>query len=293
MKVLMTGGTGFLGRAVMGELSRAGHEIFAVVRPGGQAPLPDSCRIELDLVAPLDVSNLPLHVDAVLHLAQSRRYKDFPDGALDMLGVNVAATAQLLEYALRTKAGVFLLASTGSVYAASAESLPEAAPTAATTYYAASKIAAEALAQPYADRLAVCILRFFSLYGPGQSTMLVANLIERIRAGRTVRLPLAGDGPRFSPTFVEDAAAAVQAATEEGWEGTYNLAAPQPVSLRELAEAIGQALGTTPRYERAGDQASTQIIPDLTRFAERYDLRRFRSLADGLRLTIGGRDSVA
>lgn len=289
----MTGGSGFLGRAVIGALSNAGQEIFAVVRPGRQAPPPDSCLIELDLVAPFEVGNLPLHVDAVLHLAQSRHYKDFPDGAPDMFGVNVAATARLLEYALRAKASIFLLASTGSVYAASAEPLPEAAPTATTIYYAASKIAAEALARPYADRLAVCILRFFSLYGPGQSAMLVANLIERIRAGETVSLPMAGDGPRFSPTFVEDAAAAVQAATEEGWEGTYNLAAPQTVSLRELADAIGQALGTTPRYQRAGGQASTQIIADLTRLAERYDMGRFRSLADGLRLTIGGRDSAA
>ena len=82
--------------------------------------------------------------------------------------------------------------------------------------------------------------------------------------------------------FVDDVAAVFEAALDGEWNGVFNVAAPHPVSLRQLAEEIGRIIGVEPRFTPSGAATAPRIVPELARLAEHYDLSQFRPLAVGL-----------
>src|SRR5690606_20042566 len=133
-------------------------ELTALAR----APVPGVTTIRADLSQPGFAADLPDGLDAVVHLAQAREYRDFPACAPGVVAVNVAATAALLDHAARTGAGQVLLASTATVYAPRPQPLDEDAPVRVRGIYAASKRSAELLATPYAALLPVRALRIFT-----------------------------------------------------------------------------------------------------------------------------------
>jgi nucleoside-diphosphate-sugar epimerase len=206
VKVLLTGASGFIGSQVA---RRLGDEVVPF-------------RGDLREPFAFDES-----FDCVVHLAQSRRYRD-PGGADDVRAVNVEATERLLELA-----PLFVLASSGSVYAPRAEPIHEEDELGATGAYAESKQAAEELVRARGG----AILRFFTVYGPGQSGMLVANLVDRVLAGEPVEV----DDLTINPIYVEDAARAVVSAI--GKSVTANVAGDEAVSLAELAARIQSLAG--------------------------------------------------
>jgi nucleoside-diphosphate-sugar epimerase len=284
VKVLLTGATGFIGARVARRLTAA-HQVYCVVRRDDAPVPPQSTPIVVDPAARLSRGNLrealPERIDAVVHLAQSRHYREFPAHAEAIFAVNTAATAALLEYAADAGAARFVLASTGTVYEPYGGRLAEDAPVAPVSFYSATKLAAEALLQGWRSRLGCCALRLFFPYGPGQTGRLVPQLVERIRSKTAVTLD-GGDGLVLAPTFVDDIALVFEAALEGEWNGIFNVAAPHPVSLRRLAEEIGRVIGVEPRFTPSGAAQAPRIVPELARLSERYDLSRFRPLAVGL-----------
>ena len=285
MKILLTGVSGFIGARVARRLATA-HELYCAVRRTDLALPPGARPVVIDFAAGFDRDALPGRIDAVLHLAQSRHYRDFPAEARAIFAVNTAATAALLEYAASAGATRFVLASTGTVYEPYEGRLAEAEPVTPTSFYSATKLAAEALLQGWATRFGTCALRLFFPYGPGQTDRLVPGLVERMRAGRAVTLDGDGDGMVLVPTFVEDIAAVFEAALDGGWHGVINVAAPSPVSLRQLAGEIGRIIGVQPDFARSGGATAPRIVPELARLTERFDLARFRPLAAGLAETL-------
>jgi nucleoside-diphosphate-sugar epimerase len=281
MRILVTGATGFIGRALVERL--AGQEVVALVRPGSRIAGVET--VEADLAQPIDADRLPKRVDAVVHLAQSSKARSFPESAPETFTINVAATAALLDWALRAGATRFCLASTGSVYEPYAGPLEEDAALAPTSFYAASKAAAELLLRPYQGRLAASALRLFFPYGPGQSGRLFSELATRIREGRPVHLPPGGDGLVLAPTYVGDVADAIGAAVEEGWTGPLNVAAPGSITLRTLAEAIGRVLETRVHFATDPHAGAAHIVPNLARLATLRDPTAFVPLETGLRRT--------
>jgi len=150
MAVLVTGGGGFLGTALLPRLVARG-EVIALRRPGTQPSQVDGVRwVVQDLAAPLS-ADLPERIDAVIHLAQSRRYREFPDGAIDVYEVNAGATVRLLEYCSRAGAASFTYASSGAVYAPGPEPVNEAdapQPAGANLVFAFCRSAARPILRP-------------------------------------------------------------------------------------------------------------------------------------------------
>jgi UDP-glucose 4-epimerase len=263
MTVLVTGATGFLGAAFVELLAARGEEVVALVRPGAEPPPREGVRwVAQDLAAPLAPERLPASVDAVAHLAQSRRYREFPDGVADVWQINSAMTVALLDYARRAGARAFAYASSGAVYAAGPEPVREDDAPHPGNFYAASKLAGELAVEPFRGVLRAHVLRFFFIYGPGQRNMFIPGVLGRIRDGQEVTLAGA-DGIRVNPVYVDDAAAAVAATLDLEQPQTLNVGGPDVVSLREIAQIGGRLLGREPRFATADPQ------PDLVASIDR------------------------
>lgn len=267
MKVLITGASGLIGRRLVQRLAPV-HEVVVLARRDPQAELPDGVTwVRQDLVEPLDLERLPARLDGIVHLAQSTRYRDFPEGAEDVFEVNVHSTFRLLEHAMRTGTRAFVLASTGGCYSPSQAPIGEDAPLAPPGPYFRSKRMAELLVENYGDQIGGAVLRFFFVYGPGQRQgMLVARLAERILGGEEIVIE--GDpGMGMNPVYVDDAAAAVEAALGLDRQTIVNVAGDEVVSLTDLVERLANALGRKPTV-RHSDASPGDLVADTSRMNE-------------------------
>jgi len=246
MRILLTGATGLIGREVVRQ-APAEWELVAVAR----APIPGIATVKADLRQPGFAAALPDRLDAIVHLAQARDYRHFPECAPGVVAVNVTATAALLDHAVRCGVQQVLLASTATIYQPRPLPLSEDAPTRVRSIYAASKRSAELLAIPYAAQLPVRALRIFTTYGAVRDGRLVADLIHRVESGHPVTVQ--GDrGLMTSPIHASDVARAVIAAVAQPPDaGELDLVnvGGAPLGIRDMATAIGRVLGREPVFE--------------------------------------------
>ncbi len=245
--IVLTGGSGFLGSLVLRRLSERGEEVVALTRPGTTPSRIAGVRwIEQDLIGPL-ADSLPNHATAVVHLAQSRRFREFPDGAVEVFDVNASATVRLLDYARRADAIAFVYASSGAVYEPGPKPVAETDAARPGSFYAISKLAGEHALEQFRTHFKAHSLRFFFIYGPGQRNMFIPGLIERVRDGRDVTLA----GPKgisVNPVYIGDAAAAVIASLDLDRSRTLNVAGPDIVAVRDIAELTGRLVGVSPSF---------------------------------------------
>ncbi len=278
MKILLTGAAGFIGRHALARLEDD-HDVYPVVR---QAPDETREWIVQDLAQPLDLSLLPTRVDAVIHLAQSHRYREFPEGAEDVYAVNVHSTFQLLEYARGAGVRSFILASTGGIYGYSYEALLETDPANPLNFYLTSKHVAESLLVNYQALFQTVVFRFFFVYGPGQGPMLVPTLIDKVRKGD--QISIAGrPGQRINPIHVEDAIEIFRPALELERSDVFNVAGDEVVSIRDLVGAIEQASGESAHVRHVDPEHDGDLIGDNSRMKAVLDVAPRISLAEGIR----------
>ena len=287
MRLLVTGATGLLGDCFI-RATRAVNQITAVVRATVQQPLSGVTYVEWDLTNALE-ENLPRgQFDAIVHLAQSRRHRDFPASADETLRTNLSSTGALLEFARQQQIPRFVLASTGGLYAPSAHALSESNPLAAPMdldLYFATKLGAEALVGAYRNLLHVAVMRIFFMYGNGQDQMqLIPRLIDSVREGRPILLG-GHNGFRLNPIHVTDAAAGLQKILESPVAGVFNVAGSEVVFLRQLCDLIGEILGREPVFKHV--PANRDLIADISGL-ERLGALPSLSLRKGLQQMVDG-----
>jgi UDP-glucose 4-epimerase len=282
--ILLTGATGFIGRRLLALLA-ADDEVVAVARRAPPEAIARGATWVLqDLATGLDPSGLPARVDTVVHLAQSDRYRDFPEGARDIAAVNVAAVVDLLDYARTTGARRFVLCSTGGVYGFRAGAAREGDSVAPDGYYPASKYAAELLLAPYRALLETVVLRPFFVYGAGQRGMLVGGLAERVL--RAEQVTIAGDpGLRVNPIHVSDAARAIAAAAGAAAADDIdivNVAGDEVVALRDIVVRLARAAQVEPTIVHAGQGPPGDLLGDNERMRVRLGVTPRVTLDEGL-----------
>lgn len=268
--ILVTGATGLVGSNLVSELAGS-HDVVAIARqPPGQPA--DIRWVTHDLRQPVLPEDLPARIDVVIHLAQAREFREFPSRALDTFAVNVASAALLADWACSAGARQLIVASTGGVYRPS--SLPHREDEAvggpgAPSFYAATKLAAEALARAYGAQLAVTVFRPFFIYGRGQDArMLFPRLVDSIRSRRPISLD-GEDGMRFNPIHVSDAVRAVSAALALDDSCVLNLAGPEVLSLRLAVELLANALEVEPLFDSRSEVTPADCIADISAMAAR------------------------
>ncbi len=280
MKILLTGATGFIGRHLAAELTQR-HELVAV---GRGRPEMRAEWIEQDLALPLNLAALPQRLDAVVHLAQSRRYRDFPDGAEDMFSINVLSTFSLLEHARAAGAKTFIFASTGGIYAQSYDALVETDPVLPLDFYLTSKHVAEQVIGNYRSVFHTIVFRFFFVYGPGQRRMLVPTLAERVLRGEPVTVE-GTPGLRINPVYVDDAIRVFEPALALGSSDVFNVAGDEVVAIDDLVRTIGRVAGRDPILEHTSGSRGGNLVGDNSRMKTVLGVDPRVTLEEGLAAT--------
>ncbi len=267
-RIFVTGATGFLGSQLVAHLARE-HEIWAMTR---RDPAPELERVHWlrqDLTHDRWDIALPGQIDAVVHLAQSPQFRNFPEAAPEIYAVAVGATMRLLDWSVRAGARHFILASTGGLYGSSdtavreTDTLPELRNQ--LGFYFATKRASELLATQYTGQINAVVLRYFFLYGSGQAPqMLMPRLLANIRSGQPVYLH-GEEGIRINPIHVDDAVMLVRRCLDLTESRLINIAGPQVASLRDIALAIGKCVGRAPVFTVDTTVRPNHLVADIRR----------------------------
>jgi nucleoside-diphosphate-sugar epimerase len=180
-------------------------------------------------------------------------------------------------------------ASSANVYAPSAAPLREDDWPAPGAFYGRSKYVGELLVEAYAQFFSCTILRLFTVYGSGQTGMLIPQLIEGIRIGKPVQVE-GRSGLQLSPIHVADVCQVFQSILEQtpNPSGVFNVGGDQAVGIGELAEIIARVLGTIAMVECLDRPEPGGWVADCSRLRARFDLGPFRNLEQGLRETVDG-----
>lgn len=298
MKVLITGGAGFIGTHLVRSLLADGHEVRVIDdMSSGSEDVPrmsyTDLRIDFRQASILEddmLDQLAEGCDAVVHLAA---LISAPESVKDPLGVhrvNVTGTLRALEAARRHQVPRVVFASSAAVYG-NQGGHPGGIAGRPTSPYGASKLAAEAYAAAYAEvyGVDVKVLRLFNVYGPDQRAdhpyaPVVARFVDRAKRG--LPLQIHGDGKQVREfVHVFNVCDVVRRALGDprDWLHPVDVAFDQPTSLLGLAWTLEQVYdrplaGVEWLPRRPGDIAVSgssgvrlhELMPDL----EPIDLER-------------------
>lgn len=266
MRILVTGGSGFIGAHVVLKLKEFGvtPRVFDLSPPAHI----DNVEYYQGSILELEHLRSALRgVDAVMHLAAVADVKDVFNDPHYSETVNVRGTVNVLEAMRRSGVKRIVYGSTTWAYSdADGVQVDETTPLRPPSHlYTATKIAGEYYCHSYGELygLEPTILRYGIPYGPGARSGAVIPIFVN-KALRGESLTLAGDGLQFRKfVYVEDLAEGnVLGLKETARNQTYNLDGNEKVTIRQIAETIGRILGDVKiEYvpERPGDFGGKEV----------------------------------
>jgi len=303
MKILVTGGGGFIGSHIAERLVRDGHDVRVLdnFATGRRENLSGALADELELVEGDIQSYERAHTavrgcDLVFHQAALPSVPRSVQDPLTSNASNVIGTLNVLLAARDSEVRRVIFASSSSVYGANA-TLPkeEELPTVPISPYAVAKLAAEGYCRSFWQvyGLETVALRYFNVFGPRQDpksqyAAVVPNFIAAARDGR--QLTVFGDGEQSRDfTFIDNVVEANMLALDaDGVAGrAYNIACGDPITLNRLIEELsglaGRELAPTHADRRVGDVQHS--LADISRARRDLGYEPSVEFNEGLRRT--------
>jgi UDP-glucuronate 4-epimerase len=273
MRILVTGGAGFIGSHLVEKLLAAGHSVAILddfndfydpqIKRANIAALSKDVPVHhVDLRENAAVRNLFRRekFDTIAHLAARAGVRPSIQHPQLYYDTNVTGTLHLLDAARATGVERFIFASSSSVYGVS-KTVPfseEQHLTQTISPYAATKLAAEFLCSTYSHlyKLRVVALRYFTVYGPRQRPDLAIHQFARkIHAGQPI--DQFGDGTtRRDYTYIDDIIQGTMAALTYNGPlfDIFNLGESETIQLKDLIEKIEKALGKKAKINQLPEQ---------------------------------------
>lgn len=300
MQVLVTGGAGFLGSALVRRLVAQGDSVRVVdnLSAGDPARLPDGVTFSR-----ADVNDVPKlwsllqGVDCVYHLAARVSVPESLRYPRDYNAVNVGGTVSLLEAIRDVGVRRLVLISSGAIYGTQgAQPLHEWMPPNPDSPYAVSKLAAEQYVCTIGRLWGVetICLRVFNAYGPGQQLPVthppvVPQFIQQVLHGGSVVIH--GDGRQTRDfVYVDDAVDAMISASDAPVTDcpVINVGSGVETSINELARLIEEVTGVEAHLLHVGEQSAgvSRMCADLTQAQKRLSYQPQVALRDGLQRMI-------
>ena len=273
MRILVTGGAGFIGSHLVEKLLAVGHEVVILddfndfydpqIKQANIASFAKEvtvCHVDLrdsDSVRTVFRREKP---EAIAHLAARAGVRPSIQQPRLYYDTNVIGTLHLLEAARATGVERFIFASSSSVYGAS-KIVPFSENehlTQTLSPYAATKIAGEFLCSSYShlSQMRVVALRYFTVYGPRQRPDLaIHQFTRRIHSGQPI--DQFGDGTtRRDYTYVDDVIQGTMVALDYNGPlyDVFNLGESETIQLKDLISAVENALGKKAKINRLPEQ---------------------------------------
>src|ERR1043166_1890633 len=273
MRIMVTGGAGFIGSHLVEKLLAVGYEVVILddfndfydpqIKHANIADFAKKvtvCHVDLRESDSVRTAFHREKVDAIVHLAARAGVRSSIQHPRLYYDTNVIGTLHLLEAARVTGVERFIFASSSSVYGGS-KTIPfseEQHLTRTLSPYGATKIAGEFLCSTYSHlyQMRVVALRYFTVYGPRQRPDLaIHQFTRRIFAGQPINQ--FGDGTtRRDYTYIDDVIQGTMAALK--YEGPrydiFNLGESETIQLKELISALENALGKKAKINRLSEQ---------------------------------------
>lgn len=275
MKVLVTGGSGFIGTHIVEELKSRGHSVKVFDR---RVPKVEGLEwLDGDLRWAGDCDRAVRNVDGIIHLAARISVDESLDYIWNYFNDNLMSTVNLFMAAAKHKVNSVVFTSSCEVYGETPRSgANEEAPCNPTSPYAASKYGAERAALTFErvhPALNLAVLRPFNTYGewqkPYRAGAVIPTFIMEALEGRSLRVHGKGDQIR-DYVYVKDIARAHVEVLEKGCEGIFNVASGNPRSINSIAETIVKLVG----------KGNIEHVPDARKGAQlRYSVGNASKLA--------------
>lgn len=251
MKILVTGGAGFIGRYLVKSLVKKGHSI--TIFDNFSNSTKDSISFLVDMGAKIiegDITNLPNVLKAmkdheiVIHLAAKISVSESITNPSETFRVNVDGTRNILTSCKKNHVKKLIISSSAAVYGESspAVKLTEESKTNPISPYGESKIKMEQEIKEFGSEndINCIILRFFNIYGIGQSSEyagVITKFIKRVTDDNPIEIFGNGLQTRDFVT-IDDVINSIHNAIACDRTGTYNIASGKAVTINELAEII-------------------------------------------------------
>jgi UDP-glucuronate decarboxylase len=310
MKILVTGGAGFIGSHLCERLLGLRHEVFCLdnfitgnpKNLGSFKGSPNFHLFEHDVNLPLtaEISDKIEKLDQIYHLACPASPVDYKEIPLQTLWVNAAGTKNMLELAVKQNVSGFLHASTSEIYGDPLQHPQKESywgnvnPVGERSCYNEGKRFAESLAMNYWKhyRFPLKIARIFNTYGPRMRKhdgRVIPEFINKALAGEPLRVH--GDGRQTrSFCYVEDMTDGLVAAmnTPKDFIGPVNLGNPEEISMLELANKIVEMTGSASivSFAPLPEDDPLKRQPDISLAEKTFGFNPKTSLGDGLKRTI-------
>ncbi|WP_224333830.1 NAD-dependent epimerase/dehydratase family protein [Haloprofundus halobius] len=307
MRILVTGGAGFIGGHLAEAFVGDGHSVTALdnFEPfydlGIKRHTVEQCRAVADAsngeyelvegdVRDADlISELVADADIVVHQAAQAGVRTSVDEPRKVTDINLGGTVNVLESAVESEADRVILASSSSVYG-KPQSLPytEDHPTEPVSPYGVTKLAGEHYARVYNELhgLPTVCLRYFTVYGPRmRPNMAISNFVSRCYNGEPP--VIYGDGSQTRDfTYVEDIVDAnLSLLTSDAVDGdVLNIGSSDNISIRELAETVRNQLAPELDivYEEAREADAEHTHASVEKARESIDYEPSRSIEAGV-----------
>lgn len=284
---LVTGGSGFIGSALIRRLRRTGWRVTATCQTGKQLPARDGVRWVMwraqdGCVPACDWDDL----DCVIHLANPRVQAHDVSELPRQLEGGVLATGRLLEQAIRHRVRRFVFISSGDVITpAGGMAREDDCNYAAAGFYGGAKACSEILTRSCAPFISTAIVRVYHPFGPGGDDFLINRMVAAVAAGRKITLERGG-GILLNPVWIDDLAHGVERAAASGAGGIFHLAGPDTTRFADLLQLMGQLLGKPVLTRVKNARPSLNHAGDCRRARRLLGWRPETRLAAGLRKVI-------